>query len=228
MDYFYQQKLINEKNQLQRQLMEANHELKQLKAIVQEMTDILGEENKSLESSNYKAGHAKPSGYAEPTGHAEPTGQKETARSEEHKANADNRRNSILRTRPRPVTEDIQIPERQAQTTREVRRLGRAATRLGKRSDAIYKKIYGVDVDKVDTVGDLGRIGFGGVDPYDTSYPDSVDDYVDAVGATDRAEARAKREREHPTKIYGLGGKIVGTKASGVGKTKSKSKSRKK
>ena len=123
MDYFYQQKLINEKNQLQRQLMEANHELNQLKAFVQEMTDILGEENKSLESSNYKAGHAKPSGYAEPmghakpsgyaepTGHAEPTGQKETARSEEHKANADNRRNSIRRTRPRPVTEDLESSE---------------------------------------------------------------------------------------------------------------------
>lgn len=126
------------------------------------------------------------------------------------------------------IEEDIQTPERAAETAREVRRLGREATTLGKRSDAIYKKIYGVDVGKVNTVGDLGRIGFGGVDPYDTSYPDSVDDYVDAVAEKDRAEARAKREREHPTKIYGLGGKIVGTKASGVGETKSKSKSRKK
>jgi hypothetical protein len=221
MDYFYQQKLINEKNQLQRQLMEANHELNQLKAIVQEMTEILGAE--PLKEGKRRVGKLRLD-LDDPVVKPE----KPLSRSQKNlDLDLDDPAGAVdmaqrgqlpkaATKRPlgtRPVTEDIQTPERAAETASVVRRLGREATRLGKRSDAIYKKIYGVDVDKVNTVGDLGRIGFGGVDPYDTSYPDSVDAYVDAVAAKDQAEARAERERKHPTKIYGLGGKIVGTKA---------------
>lgn len=123
------------------------------------------------------------------------------------------------------IREDLQTPERAAQTTREVRRLGREATRLGKISDEIHKRIYGVYPQELRTVNDLAKLdwnrGFGDID--DMSFPDSVDDYVDAKIAQSEASKRARREREHPTNIYGLGGKIVGTlaaPATGVGREK--------
>jgi hypothetical protein len=63
-------------------------------------------------------------------------------------------------------------------------------------------------------------------DPFGHDYGDSVDAYIDARMAQGRLSARARREREHPTNIYGRGGKVVGTLASpgkpatGVGRGK--------
>jgi len=129
------------------------------------------------------------------------------------------------------VREDVQTPERATQTTRDIRRLGREATALGKRSDAIYQGIYGIHPRAARDISSLSKIDFSKVmaDPFGVSYGDyagSVDDYIDARMAQGRLSDRARREREHPTNIYGRGGKVVGTLASpgkpatGVGRGK--------
>jgi hypothetical protein len=130
-----------------------------------------------------------------------------------------------------PIREDLQTPERATQTTRDIRRLGREATALGKRSDAIYQGIYGIHPRDARDISSLYKIDFSKVmaDPFGVSYgdyPGSVDAYIDAAVAQGRLSDRARYERGHPTKIYGRGGKVVGTLASpgkpatGVGRGK--------
>jgi hypothetical protein len=127
-----------------------------------------------------------------------------------------------------PIREDLQTPERATQTTRNIRRLGREATALGKRSDAIYQGIYGIHPRDARDISSLYKIDFSKVmaDPFGHDYGDSVDAYIGARMAQGRLSDRARREREHPTNIYGLGGKVVGTLASpgkpatGVGRGK--------
>ena len=126
------------------------------------------------------------------------------------------------------VREDVQTDERATQTTRDIRRLGREATALGKRSDAIYQGIYGIHPRDARDISSLFKMDFSKVmaDPFGHDYGDSVDDYIDARMAQGRLSDRARRERNHPTNIYGLGGKVVGTLASpgkpatGVGRGK--------
>ena len=115
-----------------------------------------------------------------------------------------------------PIREDLQTPERATQTTRNIRRLGREATALGKRSDAIYQGIYGIHPRDARDISSLYKIDFSKVmaDPFGRDYGDSVDAYIGARIAQSEASKRARREREHPTNIYGLGGKVVGTLAS--------------
>jgi hypothetical protein len=130
------------------------------------------------------------------------------------------------------IREDLQTPERATQTTRNIRRLGREATALGKRSDAIYQGIYGIHPRDARDISSLSKMDFSKVmaDPFGVSYgdyPGSVDAYIDARIAQSEASKRARREREHPTNIYGLGGRVVGRLASpdepatgvGLGKT---------
>ena len=129
------------------------------------------------------------------------------------------------------IREDLQTPERATQTTRNIRRLGREAKALGDRSDAIYQGIYGIHPRDARDISSLSKMDFSKVmaDPFGVSYgdyPGSVDAYIDARMAQGRLSDRARREREHPTNIYGLGGKVVGTLASpgkpatGVGRGK--------
>ena len=116
-----------------------------------------------------------------------------------------------------PIREDLQTPERATQTTRNIRRLGREATALGKRSDAIYQGIYGIHPRDARDISSLFKMDFSKViaDPFGASdYGGAVDDYIDARMAQGRLSDRARREREHPTNIYGRGGKVVGTLAS--------------
>jgi len=126
------------------------------------------------------------------------------------------------------VREDVQTDERATQTTRDIRRLGREATALGKRSDAIYQGIYGIHPRDARDISSLFKMDFSKVmaDPFGHDYGDSVDDYIDARMAQGRLSDRARRERNHLTNIYGRGGKVVGTLASpgkpatGVGRGK--------
>jgi hypothetical protein len=127
-----------------------------------------------------------------------------------------------------PIREDLQTPARATQTTRNIRRLGREATALGDESDAIYQGIYGIHPRDAGDISSLSKMDFSKVmaDPFGHDYGDSVDAYIDARMAQGRLSDRARREREHPTKIYGLGGKVVGTlkspgkPATGVGRGK--------
>jgi hypothetical protein len=127
------------------------------------------------------------------------------------------------------IREDLQTPERATQTTRNIRSLGREATALGKRSDAIYQGIYGIHPRDARDISSLSKMDFSKVmaDPFGHDYGDSVDAYIDARIAQSDASERARNERDHLTKIYGRGGRVVGTLASpgkpatgvGLGKT---------
>jgi hypothetical protein len=129
----------------------------------------------------------------------------------------------------RVVREDLQTPERATQTTSNIIRLGKEAKALGDISDAIYQATYGIHPRDARDISSLSDMNFSNAiaNPFDTSYGDSVDAYIDARIEQGEASRRARRERNHPTKIYGRGGKVVGTLASpgrpatgvGIGKT---------
>jgi uncharacterized protein YoxC len=209
MDYFYQQKLINEKNQLQRQLMEANHELNQLKAIVQEMTEILNAE--PIEEGQRRVGRVQKNlGLDLDDPVVEP--EKPLSRSRKGlgldlddpvgAVNMDMAQRGQLPEAAtkrllgtRPVTEDIQTPERAAEMKSEIKDWKKYVNRLDRRSNALWNAMYG----KKATVSPA-------TEPMEFS--DSVDDLIAAKRELNDTKQQNKREIKSK-RLYGKGGKVM-------------------
>ena len=209
MDYFYQQKLINEKNQLQRQLMEANHELNQLKAIVQEMTEILNAE--PLEEGQRRVGKGLDLDLDDPVVKPEKRLTLSQVRAQEKALGIDLDDPVVTPEKPlsrsqknldlddpvgtRPVTEDIQTPERAAEMKSEIRDWTRYVNRLNRRSNTLWNAMYG----KKATVSPA-------TEPME--FADSVDDLIAAKRELNDAITQNKREIKSK-KLYGKGGKVM-------------------
>ena len=233
MDYFYQQKLINEKNQLQRQLMEANHELNQLKAIVQEMTEILNAE--PLEEGQRRVGKGLDLDLDDPVVKPEKRLTLSQVRAQEKALGLDlddpvvKPEKPLSRSRKglgldlddpvgavnmdmaqrgqlpeaatkrllgtRPVTEDIQTPERAAEMKGEIKDWKKYVNRLDRRSNALWNAMYG----KKATVSPA-------TEPMEFS--DSVDDLIAAKRELNDTKQQNKREIKSK-RLYGKGGKVM-------------------